>query len=73
MLCISSTLCDTNVACVIGPSANTSRAQLIFPCKANFCNNKIHSKINIFHTLALKIVKQTCQMLSKNTKNASKF
>jgi hypothetical protein len=54
---------------------------MIFLSKPNFLqfvwisNNKIHSKINNFHTLALKIVKQTllnltCQGLSNNTKNA---
>ncbi len=53
----------TSVACVVGPSVNTLRAQLIFPSKPNFLqfvwisNNKIHSKINIFHTLALKFMK----------------
>jgi hypothetical protein len=47
----------------IGPSVNTLRAQLIFASKPKFGNlfefpaKKIHSKINIFHTLALKIVK----------------
>lgn len=55
-----------------------------FPSKPNFLQfvwistNKICWKINIFHTLALKIVKYTllnltCQRLSKNTKNARKF
>jgi hypothetical protein len=28
----------TNVACVVGPSVNTLRVQLIFPCKPSFCN-----------------------------------
>jgi len=43
-------------------------------------SNKIHSKINVFHTLALTIVKLnsillnlTHRGLSKNTKNALKF
>jgi len=53
----------TSVACAICPSVNKLRAQLIFPSKPNFCNffwifnNKIYSKINIFHTLALQNVK----------------
>jgi hypothetical protein len=41
-------------------------------------SNKIHSKINTFHTLAQKIVKLTLLNLThwglfNNTKNASKF
>ncbi len=62
-------------------NVNTFRVQLIFPSKPNFCNlfeifsNKIHWKINIFHTLALKIVKLaqlnlTPRGLFNNTKNA---
>jgi hypothetical protein len=55
----------TSVASVIDPSVNTLRVpNRMFPPKNNFCNlfgfptNKIHSEINILHTLALKIVKQ---------------
>jgi hypothetical protein len=54
----------TSVPCVVGPSVNTLRAQLNFPSKPNiFCNlfeistTKIHSKTNIFHTLAPKFMK----------------
>jgi hypothetical protein len=44
-------------------NVNTLRAQLIFLPKTQFLqfvwisSNKIHTKMNIFHTLALKIVK----------------
>jgi hypothetical protein len=47
----------------VGPSVNTWRAQLLFASNPKFGNlfefsaTKIHSKINVFHTLALKIVK----------------
>jgi hypothetical protein len=41
-------------------------------------SKKIHTKINIFHTLALKIMKQnlvnlSCQELSNSMTNAPKF
>jgi hypothetical protein len=52
-----------SVPCVVDPSVNTLRVpNPNFPPKPNFCNlfwfpaNKIHSEINILHTLA-KIVK----------------
>jgi hypothetical protein len=55
----------TSVASVVDPSVNTLRVpNPMFPPKPNFSNlfgfptNKIHSEINILHTLALKIVKQ---------------
>jgi hypothetical protein len=53
----------TNVACVVGPSVNIWRVQLIFPSKPNFCNlfefpaTKITQKSISFTPLALKIVK----------------
>jgi len=54
----------TSVTCAIDPSVNLLRVpNPIFPSKPNLCNlfgfliNKIHSEINILHTLALKIVK----------------
>jgi hypothetical protein len=35
---LSDMIIKTIVACAVGPSVNTSRAQLIFPFKPNFCN-----------------------------------
>jgi hypothetical protein len=46
-----------SVTSVVGPSVNTLMAQLIFAFRTQFLqfvwisSNKIHSKINIFHTL----------------------
>ncbi len=61
-------------------NVNTLRAHRIFPSQPNLfqfvwiSSNKIHSKINIFHTLNLKIVKWTllnltCWRLSNNITN----
>jgi len=63
-------LIATSVTCVVGPSVNTFFTFHIFNIEFFFflpkhkflqfvwiSSNKIHSKINIFHTLALKIVK----------------
>jgi hypothetical protein len=54
---------NISVACAIGPSVNALKAKLIFPSKTQFLrfiwisSNKIHSKINLLHTLAQTIVK----------------
>jgi hypothetical protein len=47
----------------------------IFAICLNFQQQKNHSKIIMFHPLALKIVKQnpTCQRLTNNIKNSPKF
>jgi hypothetical protein len=75
----------TSVTCALSPSVNEHiEGSIDFSFKNQFLqfvwifNNKIHSKINIFHTLALKIMKQTLlntihQGFSNNTKNTSKF
>ncbi len=75
---------DISVACVVGPSVNTLRAQLIFPSGPNFCKlsefptTKFTQKIILFHTLTLKIVKKNLlnlshQEFSNNAKNTPKF
>jgi len=42
---------DISGACVVGPSVNTLRAQLIFPSRPNFCN--------LFEFLATKFPKKS--------------
>jgi hypothetical protein len=65
-------------------NVNTMRVQRISPSQPNLfqfvwiSSNKTHSKINIFHTLVLKIVKWTllnltCWGLSNNIMNTPKF